>query len=551
MPQHKAALDMIETPKSSASRVRLGRIAKLAGVRIAHVMPDEILSKRADMDRLPITADPAMWSDEQLAEVLSTPLLVERLKEDPELLKKVLEQAAKRKLGPQTAPSGEGEDWDMPDTGWFLIHFGWTPVGFVKGQPMAAGVMRSMLDKIERGEASFTDAESFGHDIYKETRRILKEQGGRGYSRASTYNYANAAGMDFEDVAREFVKHPFHGKRRRQVAEQCLRSIKAPGGFEPSPDARISGARPTAENSGAARDDLDRHKDSTLYYDREEDMDMYGSDAMIDAVDSAEKQNRQTRREAAKELAKPIAKKVKWVKDYRKEHKDWPEDEKMADDIVFADSALNRILRMAIAMDKAGDADGVKSLSRQLDLYAERSMKRAHMVPSKETKTPEFWKPNMDYAGFEGSPWRGSMSEFQKRFKSLGEFLKWRKKTREKEVRAHTLENLNAPMRKQAMKDVHTALMLFNVLEIEHHGLPLRESHYVPEGGDDVDKLGDKEPKLWSDNPKHKTIEEFLDAYRKHHENDSNDGQLALDAAREMVRYWALLLKKPKRKRRK
>ena len=76
MPQHKAALDMIETPKSSASRVRLGRIAKLAGVRIAHVMPDEILSKRADMDRLPITADPAMWSDEQLAEVLSTPLLV-------------------------------------------------------------------------------------------------------------------------------------------------------------------------------------------------------------------------------------------------------------------------------------------------------------------------------------------------------------------------------------------------------------------------------------------------------------------------------------------
>jgi hypothetical protein len=65
----------------------------------------------------------------------------------------------------------------------------------------------------------------------------------------------------------------------------------------------------------------------------------------------------------------------------------------------------------------------------------------------------------------------------------------------------------------------------------------------VPEGGDDVDKLGDEEPKIWSDDPEWESVDEFLKAHRDHYGQDANDA--ALKAARDFVRYWRLTAKKP------
>lgn len=552
MPQHEAVFDMTDTPQASASRDRLGRIARLAGVRIPGATPDGMLSRRAAMNRLPITADPAMWSDEQIIEVLSTPLLIKRLQEDQGLLAKVLEQADKRNLRERAQQAAlqqlqqkrNDPEWSMPDTGWYLVIFNTVPLGFAKGEPHAAEVVRRLLNRVEQGEFPF-NADALASGIEKEALRELRQSGNR-VSRSRLRFLANDMRMDPEDMAREFIKHPLHGKKRRAHAEQLVRTIKAPDDMEPPVESRIAGNKGTPQTVDASLDALAERS-----YDKE-DEDGFVDDKFLDEVKRVDRENQQAVRGIARELAAPLVKKVKWAEEHRKEA---PDFEKMVDDAtVVASASLNRILRLAIVLDDAGDAEGVEALSKQLDLYAERSMKRAHMAPSKETRTPAFWKPNMDYAGYEGSPWRGSMSEFKKRFKSLGDFLKWRRKMRNERDRIHKLESVTAPIvreaQAQAMKDAHTLLTMFNCIDLVRYGGFRRENHYVPEGGDDVNKLGDKEPKLWSDNPKHKDIEGFLEAFRKHHGNDADDEQVAFDAAREFVEYWKLLLKKPKKRKR-
>lgn len=557
MPQYETVLDITDTSKASASRGRLGRIAGLAGVRIPRMAPDELLSKRADMDRLPIAVDPAMWSDEQLVEVLSTPLLMKRLQEDQELLAKVLEQVNKRNLREQVQQAvlrqlqqkRKDPEWRMPDTGWHLVIFSTIPLGFAKGEAHAAEIVRSLLDRIERGEYPF-NADALASGIEREALKELRQSGQR-VSRSRFRFLANDMRLDPEDVAREFIQHPFHSKKRRAHGEQLIHTIKAPADIDPPVESRITGNRSTEKIVDATLDVL-----ADRSYEKE-DEDGFVHDKFLEEFERIGQNNRGAVKGLARELAAPIVKKVKWAEKHREETGEkFPDFEKMVDDTVsMATASLNRILRLAIALDDAGDAEGVEVLSKQLDLYAERSMKRAHMTPSKETKTPPFWKPNMDYAGYEGSPWRGSMSEFKKRFKSLGDFLKWRRKTRENRDRIHRLESVTVPIVREAeaqiMKDAHTLLTMFNCIDLVRYGAFRRDSHYVPEGGDNVDKLGDKEPKLWSDNPKHKDIAGFLEDFRKHHESDADDEQVAFDAAREFVEYWKLLLKKPKKRRRK
>jgi len=504
--------------------------------------PDKMANDgQGSMDILPIHADPVLWTDEQLLEAVNTPQLRKML-EERKLFQAVLEQIKKRGIY-RGLDISQVKEWNMPDTGWFLVYFGLIPVGFAKGESAATSVMRSMLDRIERGEVMLFDPADFEEAIHKETRRLLKEQGERGLSGTAVEHYAYAAGMDFEKVAREFLTHPFYGKRRREFAKKMAKMINAPAGFEPPPETRISGARPIEKNEQATREFVgDWMAEHNPYYDPDVGDVVGDSDTFSDAIRKAVDESRQAVKEQARDVAAPIAKKIKWVREHYKKHETWPKDSEMADDIMFADAALNRILRAAMAMDEVGDTEGIEILSRQLDLYAERSLKRVHMASSK--KAPTFWKSNMDYAGSDRSPWRGSVSEFKKKFKSLADFIKWRKRARKKRDRMYRLELLSASIRKkavaEAMKDVHTLLTAFNCIDMVRYG------HYVPEGGDDVSKLGDKEPKLWSDNPKFKTIEDFLNAYKKHHGNDADDEQLALDAAREMVRYWSLLLRKPK-----
>lgn len=201
-------------------------------------------------------------------------------------------------------------------------------------------------------------------------------------------------------------------------------------------------------------------------------------------------------------------------------------------------SPLDRLLRLATVMEDAG-ADTV-AFDCQLDLYLQRGIqRRAHVVPSKETNTPPMWRKNMDYAPKEESSYFGSVSEFMKRFPGgIAEWKKWRGKTRKQRERKWRIASLMPGTQDDGLD----AFLMEAWKQEEKPELAL--AHFVPEGGDDVDKLGGKEPKLWSDDPKWKSIGEFLEAHSEHFGQDADDA--ALRAARDFVKYWKLTTKKSK-----
>lgn len=201
------------------------------------------------------------------------------------------------------------------------------------------------------------------------------------------------------------------------------------------------------------------------------------------------------------------------------------------------ESGLSRMLRLAAI--PGGEAP---ALDRQLDLYLRRSLeRRGHLVPSKETNTPPMWKRNMDYDPEEGSPYYGDAEEFMKRFPGgIAEWREWRERTRKQRERRNRI----AALMPEAPADDGLESFLREAWEQEAGDGMAALAHYVPEGKDDVAKLGDKEPKIWSDHPKWKSIAEFLEAHREHFGQDADDA--ALKAARDFVKYWKLTTKKPK-----
>ena len=205
------------------------------------------------------------------------------------------------------------------------------------------------------------------------------------------------------------------------------------------------------------------------------------------------------------------------------------------------EAAFTRLLRLAAVLED--NCQDTAVFDRQFNLYLQRSIERhAHFVPSKETNTPPMWKRNLDYSPDEGSPYFGNVGEFMKRFPGgIVEWRKWREKTRKQRERRHRIASLMPDI--QADEELESFLKEAWKLEAERRDMAAM-AHFVPEGGDDVSKLGDEEPKLWSDEPKWESIDEFLKAHRKHYGQDADDA--ALKAARDFVRYWRETTKKPK-----
>ncbi len=58
----------------------------------------DILIRIAAMDKLPIMMDPVIWSTEQIIEVLSTPKLLNEIKNNKEFFEKLLKEAKNRKI---------------------------------------------------------------------------------------------------------------------------------------------------------------------------------------------------------------------------------------------------------------------------------------------------------------------------------------------------------------------------------------------------------------------------------------------------------------------
>jgi hypothetical protein len=201
--------------------------------------------------------------------------------------------------------------------------------------------------------------------------------------------------------------------------------------------------------------------------------------------------------------------------------------------------------------------------------YADKFIQKlAKFVPDNDGKTPNPWKRNMDYDVGENSPYFGNVREFQEKFPSIKDWVKWRQKTQKernlkyasdireeladlehkqwmewaksimksedisKERAERWKKECFKPYSKlsEEMKDMDRE-WADKVLKIVNK----KEAHYVPEGGDDVAKF-EKEQPIYSDRglEKYKSIEEFL----------QRADDPSVKAVEDIINYWKLLRKK-------
>jgi len=156
-------------------------------------------------------------------------------------------------------------------------------------------------------------------------------------------------------------------------------------------------------------------------------------------------------------------------------------------------NSLQRMLKIAETISESGNIEELNRFSVQVDAYIRR---HAHFKPDNDGKTPNPWKKNMDYgAGYESSPYFGSISEFMKKFPGgIKEWLEWRNKTK---------------------KD---RFQMYNKMS-------------------------------WASDNKDRTVRRLLDRMMELgaiKEQEASDA--SLKAIKDMVNYWKLLLKKKRSK---
>lgn len=75
----------------------------------------------------------------------------------------------------------------------------------------------------------------------------------------------------------------------------------------------------------------------------------------------------------------------------------------------------------------SGDSESFERLCIQMNGYLK---KYGHFEPLNDGITPNPWKHNMDYAGWENSPYYGSLTEFMEKFPGgIPDWIKWRRET--------------------------------------------------------------------------------------------------------------------------
>jgi hypothetical protein len=210
--------------------------------------------------------------------------------------------------------------------------------------------------------------------------------------------------------------------------------------------------------------------------------------------------------------------------------------DKMADDAPVAAAAgfIGSMVRLAERLDDSGDHEGAERLCRQMDLLISR---RAHFVPSDKTEAPPMWRKNLDYG--EDSPYYGSVKDFLKKYPGgLGEYIKKRRKSRKKRERKWKLSSLaKQDWLEQAVADAWHKSEIENDLEdaAEAAGSLRAASHVVR-----MSRLRG----LWKSSQAEEE-EEDVQAIRDDYIKDPKK------APREFVKYWSILLKDLRKKKRK
>jgi len=205
-------------------------------------------------------------------------------------------------------------------------------------------------------------------------------------------------------------------------------------------------------------------------------------------------------------------------------------------------NSLTRILKLADVMIQSQDIESLERLCTQFQAFVARRVMVAHMVPENDGTAPNPWKTNMDYAGYENSPYFGNVSHFLEKFPGgIKDWVEWRRKTQKERNQMWDTKNIKE---RTAYLEI-----LMKTAEDEESGLK-SEAHFIPVGPDDTKKFKN-EPHLYSgDMDKFKDIKEFVKKHHRHMRgNNASDG--ALEAVNDFIAYWQELKKGKNRRKQK
>ena len=222
------------------------------------------ISKRAGMDKLPIAADPVLWSDEQLLEVVKTPHLMDELEKKPELLKSVLEQVEKRKGTRKSLEPKDIGHW--VERGWFgLFEMGRASgfLGLWNNRDAAEMARQRIIKQFAEGDDDYLapyDEEGLTQTVLHEALGIYRKEKGQSFDFGKTGKEDIMRG-DAERFADEFMNHPFYAERRKKLIESATKVIKMPQNFEPEGNPSVKGGIPTGKDIESAQTAWWKHQD--------------------------------------------------------------------------------------------------------------------------------------------------------------------------------------------------------------------------------------------------------------------------------------------------
>lgn len=212
-------------------------------------------------------------------------------------------------------------------------------------------------------------------------------------------------------------------------------------------------------------------------------------------------------------------------------------------------NSLIRLLKIASVISDSGDIEAFNSFCVQFDAFVSKNNvinKTAHMEPRNDGTTPNPWRKNLDYHPWENSPYYGSVSEFMKKFPGgIREWVEWRNKTEKERFQLWDPEkNKKRVARLESlMKQAEEDAVAESIWELE------KDAHFEPVGPDDT-KDFPNESHLYSGDENvgsFKSVREYIEKRRK--ETGQNSDDAAMDAAKDFVNYYKLLLKGKNRRK--
>lgn len=260
------------------------------------------LSKRAKLDKLPISFDPVSWSNEQLVEAVQRPELFEGNKER---FQKAIKELQKRNLVKNTMPSEKGEAMER---GLWAIWFEGRACCFTDSEAKANIVKRLMVNDFTTNGIS--QANTPGH-LWGDVRYTVVDEFYRhkasSFIPGDLYNFdgpnltdddmteqtvisdncegaVGSGADDLDDMLTE--KGPFYEKMRKTFIDGAITIDKLPADFElvaEDKDALNDGKMPDYKNKAAARTAISRNLDKDDFYEKETQS-LHGLGDQIDKI---------------------------------------------------------------------------------------------------------------------------------------------------------------------------------------------------------------------------------------------------------------------------